>query len=54
MEMPNYDEKGTTNNFNQLYDYMPDRCFKLLICGKYGCGENEYGAAYVNKIINLI
>ena len=25
MEIPNYDKKQTTNNFKQLYDYMPDR-----------------------------
>ena len=34
MEIPNYDKKETTNNFKQLYDYMPDRCFRMLICGK--------------------
>ena len=25
VEIPNYDKKETTNNFKQLYDYMPDR-----------------------------
>ena len=52
MEIPNYDKKETTNNFKQLYDYMPDRCFRMLFCGKTGC-ENEYGAApliYYDKI----
>ena len=39
MEIPNYDKKETTNNFKQLYDYMPDRCFRMLICGKTGCGK---------------
>ena len=47
MEIPNYDKKETTNNFNmlttvqQLYDYMPDRCFRMLICGKSGCGKTN-------------
>ena len=41
MEIPNYDKKETTNNFKQLYDYMPDRCFRILICGKPGCGKTN-------------
>ena len=41
MEIQNYDKKETTNNFKQLYDYMPDRCFRMLICGKYGCGKTN-------------
>ena len=54
MEIPKYDKKETTNNFKQLYDCMPDRCFRMLICGKSGCGKNAYGAAYVNKASNFI
>ena len=34
IEEPNYDKKETTNNFKQLYDYMPDRFFWMIICGK--------------------
>ena len=41
MEIPNYDKKETTNNFKQFYDYMPDRCFRMLICGKSGCGKTD-------------
>ena len=41
MEIPDYDKKETTNNFKQLYDYMPDRCFRMLICGKSGCGKTN-------------
>ena len=41
MEIPNYDKKETTNNFKQLYDYMPDRCFRMLICGKSGCRKTN-------------
>ena len=41
MEIPNYDKKETTNNFKQLYDYMPDRCFRMLICRKTGCGKTN-------------
>ena len=41
MEITNYDKKETTNNFKQLNDYMPDRCFRMLICGKTGCGKTN-------------
>ena len=41
MEIRNYDKKETTNNFKQLYDYMPDRCFRMLICGKSRCGKTN-------------
>ena len=41
MEIPNNDKKETTNNFKQLYDYMPDRCFRMLICRKSGRGKTN-------------
>ena len=41
MVIPNYDKKETTNNFKQLYIYMPDRCFRMLICGQSGCGKTN-------------
>ena len=41
MEIPNYDKKETIYNFKQLNDYMPDRCFRMLICEKSGCGKTN-------------
>ena len=41
MEIPNYNKKETTNNFKQLYDCMADRCFRMLIFGKSGCGNTN-------------
>ena len=41
MKIPKYDKKETTNNFKQLYDCMPDRCFRMLICGKSECGKTN-------------
>ena len=41
MKIPNYDKKETSNNFKQLYDYMPDRCIRMLICGKSGCRKTN-------------
>ena len=37
MEIPNYDFKEDENtNFKQLYKYMPDKPFRMLICGNSG------------------
>ena len=47
MEIPNYDKNETTNNFKQLYDYTPDKCFRMLICGKTGCGKT-------NKVLHML
>ena len=41
MEIPNYDKKETTNNFKQIYDFMPHRCYRMLISGKSGCGKTN-------------
>ena len=41
MKIPNYEKKETSNNFKQLYDYIPDRYFRMLICGKSGCGKTN-------------
>ena len=41
MEIPNYDKKETTNDFKLLYYFMPDRCLRMLICGKSGCGKTN-------------
>ena len=42
MKIPNYDvEDDTVKNFKQLYDFMPDRCFRMLICGPSGSGKTN-------------
>ena len=41
MEIPNYGKEETTNNFKQLYYYMSDRYFRMLIYGKSGCGKTN-------------
>ena len=48
LETPNYDKKETTDTFKQLYYYMPDKCFRMLICGKSGCGKTN---TVVHKLI---
>ena len=43
MLIPNYDnlinKKG--NNFKRLYNYMPNKSFRLLICGPSGSGKTN-------------
>jgi len=42
MKIPNYDVKGDEDsNFTQLYPYMPDRCFRMLICAPAGSGKTN-------------
>ena len=43
MRIPNYDvEDDAVSNFKQLYDFMPHQCFRMLICGPSGSGENKH------------
>ena len=42
MKIPNYDTADDiVLNFKQLYDFMPDRCFRMLICGPSGSGKTN-------------
>ena len=57
MIIPNYDtDNKVTSNFKQIYDFMPDRCFRMLICGPSGSGKTNtlmhmiYNLLYFDKI----
>lgn len=57
MRIPNYDAgDDVVSNFRQLYDFMPDRCFRMLICGPSGSGKTNtlmhmiYNLLYFDKI----
>ena len=42
MEIPNYDFNEDENtNFTRLYSYMPDKPFRMLICGNSGSGKTN-------------
>ena len=41
MEIPNYDIKEDNGDFTKLYPYMPDRCFRMLICAPSGSGKTN-------------
>ena len=41
MNIPNYDEKHSKKKFKQLYSYMPNDTFRMLICGNSGSGKTN-------------
>ena len=55
MRMPNYDaEEDTVSNFKQLYDFMPNKCFRMLICGPSGSGKtNTLNNYMISCLINV-
>ena len=57
MKIPNYDANDkVTSNFKRKYKFMPDRCFRMLICGPSGSGKTNtlmymiYNLLYFDKI----
>ena len=57
MKIKNYDVQDDENDdFIQLYDFMPDRYFRMLICGPSGSGKTNllldmiYRLLYFDKI----
>ena len=41
MEIPNYDTNTKNKKFNQLYSFMPNDNFRMLICGNSGSGKTN-------------
>ena len=41
MEIPNYDSDTKNKKFKQLYPYMPNDTFRMLICGNSGSGKTN-------------
>ena len=39
MEIPNYDVDDKNKKFKQLYYFMPNDTFRMLICGNSGSGK---------------
>ena len=57
MRIPNYDvEDDAVSNFKQLYKFMPNKCFRMLICGPSGSGKTNtlmhmiYNMLYFDKV----
>ena len=53
MLIPNYDNliDKKKKNFKQLYNYMPSKCFRMLICGPSG---SEKTNALVHMLLKLL
>jgi len=51
MKIPNYDIKEDVGAYKQLYPFMPDRCFRMLICGPSGSGKTN---SLLHMIMNLL
>ena len=41
MEIPNYDSNTKNKKYKQLYDFMPNDTFRMLICGNSGSGKTN-------------
>ena len=41
MEIPNYDRGNEQNDYKQLYNYMPNQTFRMLMTGPSGCGKTN-------------
>ena len=41
MEIPNYDVDKKNKKFKQLYSFMPNDTFRMLICGNSGSGKTN-------------
>ena len=39
MKILNYDVKDKQSDFKQKVPFMPDRCFRMLVCGPSGSGK---------------
>ena len=57
MKIPNYDVKDdSSSNYKQKVSFMPDRCFRMLICAPSGGGKTNllldmiYRLVYYDKI----
>ena len=57
MRIPNYDcTDDNVENYKQLYDFMPNKCFRMLICGPSGSEKTNtlmhmiYNLLYYDKI----
>ena len=41
MEIPNYNINNKNKKFKQLYSFMPNDTFRMLICGNSGSGKTN-------------
>ena len=52
MKIQNYDvEDDENNDFIQLHNFMPDRCFRMLICAPSGGGKTNLLLELIYKLL---
>ena len=52
MKIQNYDVEDSKNNdFVQLHEFMPDRCFRMLICAPSGGGKTNLLLEMIYKLL---
>ena len=52
MKIQNYDIQDDENNdFVQLHDFMPNRCFRMLICAPSGGGKTNLLLEMIYKLL---
>lgn len=52
MKIQNYDvQDDESNGFIQLHDFMPDRCFRMLLCGPSGSGKTNLLLELIYKLL---
>ena len=52
MKIINYDDEDDfSSNFKRRVSFMPDRCFRMLICGPSGCGKTNTLVFMINNLL---
>jgi len=51
MKIPNYNVGKENTNYKQLHQFMPDLCFRMLICGSSG---SRKGNSRLYMIMNFL
>ena len=56
MKIPNYDRDDNESDFKQLFPFMPNRSFRMLLCGPSDSGKTNtlmhmiYNLLYYDKV----
>ena len=51
MKIPNYDTEDDAGNYKQLYPFMPDRCFRMLLAAPSGCGKTNLLLGMIYRLL---
>ena len=52
MQIPNYEvENDETTNYKQKHEFMPDRCFRMLIVAPSGSGKTNLLLGFIYRLL---